>query len=206
MSELPTPSVEPTTTPEADTEGSAPTPEADTEGSAPTPEADTEGSAPTPEADTEGSAPTPEADTEGSAPTPEADTEGSAPTPEAKAAGLINTIRSNATGACLDSSSFGVRGFPCNGLAYQRWNVSQLDFAQFELESHGTWQCLDHNDAYGLRTSECRTLSTNQKWNITNKGGLEIRNRATNKCLDDSALGVRVITCNDTVYQRWSLI
>ncbi|WP_083291355.1 RICIN domain-containing protein [Rhodococcus sp. 1139] len=119
--------------------------------------------------------------------------------------GLVNTVRSNATGACLDDSSLGLRGFACNGLVFQKWDVIQLDFAQFELQSISTGRCLDHSNDYGLRTVDCNNGSW-QKWNIVNKnGGLEIMNRATNKCLDDSNLGVRVISCNSTVHQRWSL-
>ncbi|OFE10818.1 hypothetical protein A5N83_00620 [Rhodococcus sp. 1139] len=124
---------------------------------------------------------------------------------EVQAFSFVNSLRSNATGACLDDSSLGLRGFACNGLIFQKWNVDQADIAQFKIQSNSTGRCLDHSNENGLRTVDCNGLNW-QKWNITNKnGGLEVRNRQTGKCLDDSNLGVRAISCNDTIYQRWSL-
>ena len=140
------------------------------------------------------------------APTTTPESQTGTPTPEARAAAaLVNAIRSNATGACLDYSSFGTRGFACNGTPFQMWNVTQQDFAQFELQNLPTGRCLDHSIAYGLRTIDCNN-GMFQKWNITDKGGLEIMNRGTNQCLDDSSYGVRVVPCNNLVFQRWGLI
>lgn len=124
---------------------------------------------------------------------------------EMQALAFVNTLTSNATGACLDDSSLGLRGFACNGLIFQKWNVDQADWAQFKIQSRSTNRCLDHSNENGLRTVDCNQLNW-QKWNITNKnGGLEIMNRQTGKCLDDSNLGIRAISCNNTIYQRWSL-
>lgn len=152
------------------------------------------------------SAPTPTVTDNPSAPpelttTPHAE----ANAPEISLTALVNYVRANATGACLDDSSYGLRAFPCNNTKFQRWNVAQQDFAQFEIQSLSTGRCLDDSQAYGLRTVDCNKMSY-QMWNITSKsGGLEIMNRATNRCLDDSGLGLRAIGCNNGTYQKWSL-
>ncbi|WP_139277701.1 RICIN domain-containing protein [Rhodococcus marinonascens] len=136
--------------------------------------------------------------------TPEDQAEKSSSALEALAA-LTNTVRSNATGACLDDSSFGLRALPCNGLTYQRWNLIQFDhIAQFEIQSLSTGRCLD-DSTFGLRTVDCNNQSY-QRWAIFSKtGGVEISNRATLKCLDDSGLGLRAIACNDGQFQKWGI-
>lgn len=126
------------------------------------------------------------------------------PAPEART-GFV-ALRSRATGACLDDSSFGLRGFGCNGLDFQRWNVIFTGDAYYRIQNMATGRCLD-DSSYGFRTVDCNGGQW-QLWSIIKQGsnGSEIKNRfGTTRCVDDSNLGVRTLPCNGTVYQRWDL-
>lgn len=128
-----------------------------------------------------------------------------APTaPEARA-GFV-ALQSRATGACLDDSSFGLRGFGCNGLDFQRWNIMFTGDVYYRIQNMATGRCLD-DSSNGFRTVDCNGGQW-QLWSIIKQGsnGSEIKNRfGTTRCVDDSNLGVRTLPCNGTVYQRWNL-
>ncbi|OFE10896.1 hypothetical protein A5N83_00215 [Rhodococcus sp. 1139] len=113
-------------------------------------------------------------------------------------------MQSRATGACLDDSSMGLRGFGCNGLDFQRWNFMMVGDIYYRIQNMSTTRCLDHSNEYGLRTVNCNA-GAYQTWRVvTFSGGIEVQNFGTGKCLDDSNLGVRAINCNGTVHQRWN--
>lgn len=77
------------------------------------------------------------------------------------------------SGRCLDdSNAYGLRAYPCNGSAYQKW------------QSLITETNLDH-------------------WRYWIGAPAGLRNHLTNRCLDDSSLGLRTFGCNGTVFQRW---
>jgi Ricin-type beta-trefoil lectin domain len=80
------------------------------------------------------------------------------------------TTQNLATGRCLDdSTAYGndvLRGYPCNGLAYQQWALSEVGNGAFRLKNLATGRCLDDSTAYGndvLRAYPCNSLAY-QQW------------------------------------------
>ena len=139
------------------------------------------------------------------APTTTPESQTGTPTLEALAAGRVNTVQNRVTWACLDDSSLGLRGFPCNGLDFQRWNFTLVGDVYYRVQNISNGRCLDHSDAYGLRTLSCNGGGY-QLWSVLDLGnGIELRNAQSGSCLDDSNLGVRAIGCNGGQYQRWNL-
>ncbi|MEU5879764.1 RICIN domain-containing protein [Spirillospora sp. NPDC047279] len=120
-------------------------------------------------------------------------------------ANRILTLQNRFTRACLDDSfEYGLRGFPCNGFDFQRWNTILRGDASWTVTNLATGRCLDHSDEYGLRSIVCNG-NAHQEWIILDTGGaLELRNRKTRLCLDDSQVGVRGFPCNSLDYQRWN--
>ncbi|MEV5411584.1 RICIN domain-containing protein [Thermopolyspora sp. NPDC052614] len=115
---------------------------------------------------------------------------------------VINTFRNRATGRCLDDSGAGLRSFPCNGLSFQKWNVTVDDFGHRTIQNQNTGRCLDDSGA-GLRTFPCNGL-TFQKWNVTHHAnGITLANHETKRCVDDSNVGLRSFPCNGLNFQRW---
>ncbi|MGI5167176.1 RICIN domain-containing protein [Spirillospora sp. CA-253888] len=109
------------------------------------------------------------------------------------------------TQACLDDSrAYGLRGFPCNGLDFQRWNTVERQWGMWTVENVATGHCLDDSNEYGLRAITCNGYP-HQMWTLQDRGGyLELWNRQTRRCLDDSPVGVRSFSCNGQDYQRWN--
>ncbi|MER6101620.1 RICIN domain-containing protein [Streptomyces sp. NPDC001832] len=66
-----------------------------------------------------------------------------------------------------------------------------------------TGRCLDDSQA-GLRAFGCNNLPF-QQWDVMRIGDLrQLRNLATNGCLDDSfAYGLRTVPCYGNKYQQW---
>ncbi|MFC9973172.1 ricin-type beta-trefoil lectin domain protein [Spirillospora sp. NPDC127200] len=122
-----------------------------------------------------------------------------------QAANRVLTLQNRFTQACLDNShAYGLRGFPCNGLDFQRWNIILRSNIGSTVTNIATNRCLDDSNEYGLRAITCNGHPGHQEWIVIDNGGyLELRNRQTYRCLDDSPLGVRTHSCNSQDYQRW---
>jgi hypothetical protein len=109
-----------------------------------------------------------------------------------------------ATGRCLDDSyAYGLRSFPCNGLIYQEFNLTQArePYDATIFVNAATQRCMDDSYAFGLRSIPCNG-SLYQEFVSVLYGAL--RNVETGRCVDDSfGAGLRAIPCNQSFYQDW---
>ncbi|MFD7665098.1 RICIN domain-containing protein [Streptomyces sp. NPDC059788] len=133
-----------------------------------------------------------------------------APTASAAEAPLladsVQTFGNMATGSCLDDSlAYGLRGFGCNGMDFQKWNVHVWNDATFQFRNINTQRCL-YDDGRVLATRPCNS-SREQSWFVTHHGSdsISFQSQATNKCLDDSEFGLRTIPCagGSNRHQLW---
>ncbi|MDH6708874.1 hypothetical protein P3T27_005620 [Kitasatospora sp. MAA19] len=134
--------------------------------------------------------------------------------------------------SCLDDSNNGdgtdnLRAFTCNGMAWQKWKVTEYANGWAQLMNLATGRCLDYsNDGnhFGLRTYECNGPSFNsgfQQWAMVNRytaaGAYESVLKSgrweednTDMCLDVSNVGTRGYPCNgpsqDSGYQGWTVL
>jgi hypothetical protein len=139
----------------------------------------------------------------------------------AKAADQSWVFYNVATGRCLDDSqAYGLRTFSCNGASqvngYQAFYKPLSTLTSFQFQNVNTKLCVD-DSASGLRHFSCNLqsfLAGYQGWEFTyandgNDVDLQIKNVATNLCLDDSLqYGLRAFSCNqasfDNGYQDWN--
>lgn len=85
-------------------------------------------------------------------------------------AGLGGTrvIKSNATGRCLDDSAYGLRTFPCNGLDFQKFNVTNNPDGTHYLVNRSTGRCVEDAPS-GIRAARCNGFYR-QRWYFSNWG------------------------------------
>jgi hypothetical protein len=99
---------------------------------------------------------------------------------------VVRVIKSNSTGRCLDDSSgFGLRFFPCNGLQYQKFDVYNNPNGTRYLVNRVTGRCVeDATDGSGLRARNCNGAG-NQMWYVSNwgGGGWGFSNKGTSRCV-----------------------
>ncbi|MEU8892626.1 ricin-type beta-trefoil lectin domain protein [Streptomyces sp. NPDC048442] len=130
------------------------------------------------------------------------------PAATASAAAGVQTFKNRATGACLDDSQHGLRPMPCGPAdnPHQRWTVYDKGGNVRVLKNVATGACLDDSDEHGLRAFACGDGTEKyQRWQRRAwKGGVELLNQATGRCLDDSHEGLRTFACNGgQPYQLW---
>jgi hypothetical protein len=112
------------------------------------------------------------------------------------------------TNRCIDDSfAYGLRAFPCNGLAFQTFDVIPQPDGRWVLRNRATARCIDDSLAYGLRAFPCNNLSFQAFAPRKEPAGFyELRNKATGRCIDDSyAYGLRAFPCNNLSFQRFWL-
>jgi hypothetical protein len=113
-------------------------------------------------------------------------------------------LKNDATGRCLDHSASGLRGFSCNGLDYQQWNLepplpSQFPDGVYSVTNQQTGRCLDDtggNSADHLWGYMCfhNAYHSNaaQDWQVTTvvtsgtTRQVVFKDLVTGRCLDDN--------------------
>ncbi|MER6126068.1 ricin-type beta-trefoil lectin domain protein [Streptomyces sp. NPDC001795] len=125
----------------------------------------------------------------------------------ARPADAVEHFGNMATGGCLDDSfAYGFRGFGCNGLDFQNWNVHiwQEDGTR-QFRSIATNRCWFGGVPEGAHpyTTDCNS-SKEQSWWVHARGDrVSFENQATGLCLDDSEYGLRMLTCTYNRNQTW---
>ncbi|WP_186762724.1 RICIN domain-containing protein [Lentzea tibetensis] len=117
---------------------------------------------------------------------------------------VVQTFQNVYTGACVDDSSYGLRGYGCNGKVFQDWTVHVWNDGTRQFRSRATGECL-YDDGYTLDTRPCNS-SREQSWYVDkNNGGAQLQSQATLECLDDSSWGLRTLPCspNWNTHQRF---
>ncbi|MGW3266151.1 RICIN domain-containing protein [Streptomyces sp. NPDC001056] len=123
------------------------------------------------------------------------------------AADAVEHFGNMATGGCLDDSfAYGFRGFDCNGLDFQNWNVHiwQGDGTR-QFRNIATGRCWYGGVPEGAHpyTTDCDS-SKEQSWWVYPRGDrVSFENQATGLCLDDSEYGLRMLKCTQNRNQTW---
>lgn len=127
-------------------------------------------------------------------------------TPQGSApASTVRTFQNMSTKACMDDSSeFGLRGYACNGLDFQRWRIRNSDGTAQQIQNVDTGKCL-YDDGVVLDTRPCDS-SLPRSWVVLTNGGAPdtVRSRATGKCLHDGEYGLQTLPCKpEDIHQQW---
>jgi hypothetical protein len=123
-----------------------------------------------------------------------------------------HSIKSMVTGRCLDDSSvYGLRTFPCNGLAYQKFTFWSGPYGTYLLQNQATKRCLYDSLRGGIQARPC-TGSSNQHWYLITwaRGGpYGFSNRNTSECIDNTWFGgvsvLQTLPCRAVKRQRFYL-
>ncbi|MEV5572324.1 ricin-type beta-trefoil lectin domain protein [Spirillospora sp. NPDC052269] len=129
---------------------------------------------------------------------------GAPPKPTLKDA--VQHFGNMATGGCLDDSfAYGFRGFSCNGMAFQNWNVHIWGDGTRELKNLATGRCIWGGGAELSRpsTGNCDASKGQSWWTYSRGDQVSFQNQATGLCMDDSEYGLRMLKCNYNRYQTW---
>lgn len=74
------------------------------------------------------------------------------------------TFLNQATGRCIDdSTTYGLRSYPCNGRTFQEWWEVPTSYGTM-FQNLNTGLCIDDSATYGLRAYSCN-YRTFQSWN-----------------------------------------
>lgn len=73
------------------------------------------------------------------------------------------------TGRCVDdSSAYGLRAFPCNGMTYQffasQLMASDVNMQKRTFQNVNTGACMDYSSPYGLRGFPCNGTQYQNWW------------------------------------------
>ncbi|MGW7408195.1 RICIN domain-containing protein [Streptomyces sp. NPDC054833] len=126
-----------------------------------------------------------------------------------------NTLIARHSSKCADVPSqslwqgVAISQYTCNGGANQKWWFKDLGTGYYELMGRGSSLCLRENSTDV--TQENCTGATTQQWSLVTSGSyVNIKARATGKCLDvsgaataDSA-AIITYTCNGGTNQQWT--
>jgi hypothetical protein len=100
----------------------------------------------------------------------------------------LQTFKNVGTGKCMDDSHEGLRVFPCNGLNYQKWQVTVWPNGTRELRNVATGRCVDHSHE-GLRSFPCNRLDY-QSWLVgKSPKGITFMNLRTGRYLWNASDG-----------------
>ncbi len=121
--------------------------------------------------------------------------------PDSAGTYVLSNINTN---RCVDdSSTYGLRSYPCNGSQYQHWVADYANGVQ-TYRNVATNLCMDDSSGYGLRAFGCNGADY-QEWGSGAFNSVSVvHNAHTGLCLDDSGgYGLRAIGCNGLNYQLW---
>ena len=122
---------------------------------------------------------------------------------DAAPADAVQTLRNGMSADCIDDSDDGLRMMGCeSGNPHQKWEVRVWDDGTRQLRNVATGRCLDHSNAYGLRTWTCHDPSSDfskfQSWSkaVTNgspadgeASGITLKNQQTGAYLAEEPSG-----------------
>ncbi|MEU6783876.1 RICIN domain-containing protein [Nonomuraea angiospora] len=114
--------------------------------------------------------------------------------------GGVRVIKSNETAKCLDDSVYGLRVFRCNGLVFQKFDVTNNPNGTHYLVNLSTGRCIEDPPSGIIHAANCNGAS-NQMWYINNwgTGGWGFTNKRTNRCIYNKVAGAQwliVTVCN----------
>ncbi|MFF4543865.1 RICIN domain-containing protein [Streptomyces sp. NPDC001435] len=126
-----------------------------------------------------------------------------------------NTLIARHSSKCADVPSqslwqgVAISQYTCNGGANQKWWFKDLGTGYYELMGRGSSLCLRENSTNV--TQENCTGATTQQWSVVTSGSyVNIKARATGKCLDVSgaatanSAAIITYTCNGGTNQQWT--
>lgn len=114
----------------------------------------------------------------------------------AAAPSKVQFFKSYVTGKCIDDSHEGLRVFPCNGLNYQKWQVTVWPNGTRELRNVATGRCIDDSHE-GLRSFPCNR-SAYQSWQVIKvRLGINLRNLHTRNYLMSAPNGWNELWARD---------
>ncbi|MGV9340287.1 RICIN domain-containing protein [Streptomyces sp. NPDC003688] len=127
-------------------------------------------------------------------------------------AASTHSIKSTVTGRCLDDSiAYGLRTFPCNGLAFQKFIFWRDPRGTYLLQNQATKRCLYDSPTRGIWAAAC-TGSSNQHWYLVTwaRGGpYGFANRYTMRCIDTTSVAgvsiLQTLPCRTVNRQKFSL-
>ncbi|MFD9003758.1 RICIN domain-containing protein [Streptomyces sp. NPDC059582] len=123
-----------------------------------------------------------------------------------------HSIKSTVTGRCLDDSvAYGLRTFPCNGLAFQKFTFWRGPYGTYLLQNQATKRCLYDGLTSGIQARTC-TGSSNQHWYLITwaRGGpYGFSNRYTRRCIDTTSFAgvsiLQTLSCSTVNRQKFYL-
>ncbi|MEU2616455.1 RICIN domain-containing protein [Micromonospora sp. NPDC007271] len=124
--------------------------------------------------------------------------------PADAAARRVSVYHRSENNKCLDVANY-VSTTTCSGASGQQWTINPNSIGETTFVNYQTGLCLDSNSAGDVYAISCNG-GAYQRWYLAGTGGRQIRNAATERCLDGTGGNVITSRCNDLASsQAWTI-